>query len=324
MSSIRRTGSIRKLKKHSKKSSKTRRSLKRSSKSSKKLYKKSSKKSSKKLNKKSSKKSSKKKIYKTRKMKGGFDLSEDDKTADAIIATIINTPNLISKCPIHKDTFGSLFETQTKCDLFFVNMLGKVQLMRLLMDKLPKEVATTISPKDISTIDSMITGIEVPPEVSAKYGTVLNTIINKLYSVDNLFRLASSNPEINKKLNEHKEHLELVTQNIKNILMVYFGVTKSSVEHKKLAKEFAVLVKFINALNSDSNNINVKQKESLQRMGMMRLINIVIQIINKNQSGGGIGDVLEVLGTVLFGPIAVAICLGLFFLCIPLSISAKN
>jgi hypothetical protein len=280
------------------------------------------------------------------KMKGGAELSENDKIAEGIIRTIVNTPNLISKCPIHKDTFGNLFESQAKCDLFFVNMLGKVQLMTLLMDKLPKDVAKNISQNDISKIESMINGIEVAPEVAAKFGPVLTVVIDKLYSVDNLFRLASSNKEVNQQLTKYKDSLELVTQHIKKILMVYFGVTPSSGEFKNLVKEFITLVKFIHAINNDSNNININLKESLQKIGMFRLVNIVYQTINKPQKGGmpdiwtesswrylteeektereinkvasaGVPSVSGVLGVVILGPIMLALCLGLFFVCIP-------
>ncbi len=266
-----------------------------------------------KRNKKGSKKSTKKRI--TKKMKGGAVLSENERIANGIIDTIVvNTSNLISKCQMHKETFGDLFESQSKCDLFFVNMLGKVSLIKLLMDKLPKDVAKTISPKDISTIESMINGVEVSQEVAAKFGPVLTFIIDKLYSVDNLLRLASSDAEINKKLTENKDSLELVTKHIKSILLVYFGVTPASVKFKNLAKEFAILVKFITAVNNDSNNINTKLKESLQKIGMIRLINIVIKIINNNQSGGGEENII--VGA-LFGIVGFILCVGFFFICLP-------
>jgi hypothetical protein len=253
----------------------------------------------------------KRKSRKSKKMmKGGDDLSDNDKLAVKNLDIIINNTNLINKCPTHTETFGNLFASQTKCELVFVNMLDKVQLMKLLMDKLPKEVAATISQKDIVAIDNMINNGEVSSDVAAKYSSVLNIIFDKLYSMENLLRLASlAKPEINDAINNNKEKNQQMLENIKNIFRAHFGLKESSPKQKEVAKQIMLLIKFLNSLPENKPNISDDMYTSFNKMGVLRLDELFKNFSasqtggNRIQKGGEGG--FTILACILFLPLCI-------------------
>ncbi len=262
----------------------------------------------------STKRKSKKNINKpkVRKMKGG--------NIDELLDTILTTPNLISHCPNHKQKFGDLFISQQDCDNFFLNLLGRVKLMTILLDKLPKEVRILLTQDDIINISAIIDG-EVSDNIH-KYALILELIINELYSFQNIIKIASSKyQELVKEMNQNPLETIKAMELVKELIRVYCGLSHSSNQAKKvLAKNIFQLIKLASIIPKSRQFMNKTILNNLEIEIHKRLSYYLLAYINfvqtgslNIQSGGGIDPTSIIVGLsygifcIMMAPICLAV-----------------
>ena len=230
-------------------------------------------------------------------LRGSGDFTEKD--IEEFVEKLISNKDLIAQCKDNKKNFKDLFINPTKCDLFFVNMLGKVTFTKMLFENSPTK--EKINPSDINSITELLENNsqiqQQNTKLKIKYTQIVNEMINKLCTIETLKTKIANIPQKDRQkiantididINKDKEINESLTI-IKDILQTYYNINKTSItqNQKDISKQIIKLLKFLNVYNKNLHNINNKYTDTINKKILSKLENLIEEYKKiSNQIGG--------------------------------------